>query len=166
MKSSILPLALSILILTGCSASSSTAKKEQRAARYEQTAALIESGSYQFTARSASPSGVRTVQITSTYTFDVKDGIYKAYLPYFGRAHTASYGGNGGVEFEGEPDNLSVTKDDNKQSVVVKFQIKNGDETYDCLLSVVGGGNATLTVSSTKRQAISYNGSLAEIREP
>jgi hypothetical protein len=160
MKSSILPLALLILILTGCSASSSTAKKEQQAARYEQTSALIENGNYQFTARSANPSGARTIQITSTYTFEVKEGIYKAYLPYFGRSHTASYGGDGGVEFEGEPANLSITKDDKKMTVSVKFQIKNNDETYDCIFVVTGGGNGTLTVNSSKRTAVSYNGSV------
>ena len=119
MKSNMLPLTLLVVILSGCSASSSTAKKEQRTARYQQTAALIDGGSYQFTARSASPSGARTIQITSTYTLDVKDGIYTAYLPYYGRSHSATYGGDGGVEFEGEPLNLSVTKDDNKQTVTV-----------------------------------------------
>jgi len=165
MKSNLVPLLAILLFLTGCSVTSSSAKKEQKAARYEQTAALIESGTYQYTARSASPSGGRTIQITSTYTFEVKDGIYKAYLPYYGRAQSASYGGNGGVEFEGEPANLSVSRDDKKQNITVKFQIKNKDETYDCLLVVTASGNATLTVTSSRRQVISYYGAVAEFRE-
>jgi hypothetical protein len=165
MKPNMLAALAVFLFLTGCSATSSSAKKEEQAARYEQTAALIEGGSYQYTVRSASPAGGRSIQITSTYTFDVKDGIYKAYLPYYGRAHSASYGGNGGVEFEGEPANLSLTRDDKKQNVTVKFQIKNKDETYDCLFVVTASGNATLTVTSSKRQVITYYGAVAGIRE-
>jgi len=162
MKSSILPVITLILLLTGCSASSSTSKKEQKAAQYEQTAELIEGGNYLYTVRTANPAGARSIQITSAYTFEVKEGIYKAYLPYFGKAYNASYGGNGGVEFEGEPADLSVINDDKKQTVTVKFNIKNKDENYDCMLVVSAGGNGTLTVTSSKRQVISYYGAVSK----
>lgn len=161
MKISILPFIALILFITGCSALSSSTNNEEKAAQFEQTAALIESGNYEYTIRSASPSGGRTIQITSSYTLEVEDGIYKAYLPYYGRAYNASYGGNGGVEFEGEPDNLSVTKDDKKQTITVKFNIKNRDENYDCMLLVTSSGYGTLNVTSSKRQNISYYGTVA-----
>ena len=97
MKSHMFPVLFIGILLAGCSASSSTSRKEQKAARYEQTSALIEGGNYLYTVRSASPTGARTIQITSTYTLEVKEGIYKAYLPYFGRSFNPSYGGDGGV---------------------------------------------------------------------
>jgi len=151
-----------VLILTGCSASSSTSKNEKKAAEFEQTAALIEGGNYVYTARSANPTRGRTIQLTSTYTFEVKEGVYEAYLPYFGRAYNASYGGNGGVEFEGEPTDLSVTRDDKKQNLTVKFKIKDQNQNYDIMLVVSSGGNGTLTVSSPQRETISYYGVVAE----
>ena len=162
MKSSFLPLIVLVLVLSGCSASSSTAKNEKKAAQYEEMVALIDGGNYEYTARSANPAGGKSVQITSSYSMEAKDGVYKAYLPYFGRAYNASYGGNGGVEFEGEPSDLSIAKDADKQSITIKFKIKNKDELYECILLVHAGGNGTLTVSSSKRQNISYYGAVAE----
>lgn len=162
MKSSVLPLFFSIIILSGCSASSSTAKQEKKAAQYEEMVALIDGGTFEFTVRSANPSGGQSVQITSSYTLEAKEGIYKAYLPYFGRSHNASYGGDGGVEFEGEPADLNITKNDEKKSISIKFNIKNKDERYDCNLLISSGGTGTLTVSSSKRTPISYYGGIAE----
>jgi len=165
MKSNFLPVIASVIFLAGCSASSSTAKNEKKEAQFEQTTALIDGGTYEFTAKSANPTGGRTVQITSTYTLEVKDGIYKAYLPYYGRAYNASYGGNGGVEFEGEPSDLSIVKDPKKLNFTVKFNIKNKDERYDCILFVGYGGSGTLTVNSSNRQSISYSGAVASPSE-
>lgn len=158
MKSSVLPLLTMIILLSGCSASSSTAKQEKKAAQYEEMVALIDGGTFEFTVRSANPSGGQSVQITSSYSLDAKEGIYKAYLPYFGRSHNVSYGGDGGVEFEGEPAELNITKDEKKQSITIKFNIKNKDERYDCILLISSGGTGTLTVSSSKRTPISYYG--------
>lgn len=162
MKSNIPHVLILALFLTGCSASSSTAKNEKRAAEYEQTAALIEGGSYEFTVRSANPAGGRTIQITSTYSLEVREGVYKAYLPYFGRAYSASYGGNGGVEFEGEPRELKIEKEDSKQKVTVRFRIKHQDEDLECMLVITSSGSGTLTVSSSKRQPISYYGAISK----
>lgn len=78
------------IILLGCSVSSSTS--EQRAARLDKMESLIESGNYEFTLRSASPSGGKTIQITSFYSMKAVDGKYQVYLPYFGRAYSAGYG--------------------------------------------------------------------------
>ena len=107
MKTLLIPVVALALILSGCKASSSTAgddgktsKNEKKEEQYEQMVALIDGGEFAYTVQSANPTGGKTVQITSSYTMEVKDGIYKAYLPYFGRAHNAAYGGNGGVEFE------------------------------------------------------------------
>lgn len=165
MKSNFLPLIVLALVLSGCSASSSTANNEKKAAQYEEMVALIDRGNYEYTARSANPAGGQSVQITSSYTLEAKDGVYKAYLPYFGRSYNASYGGNGGVEFEGEPTDLSIVKDADKQNITIKFKIKNKDELYECILIVGGGGNGTLTVSSSKRQNISYYGAVAALSD-
>ena len=47
MKTGIAAIITAAIFLSACSASSSTAKKENAAADFEQTASLIESGSYQ-----------------------------------------------------------------------------------------------------------------------
>ena len=165
MKTLLFPVVALALILSGCTASSSTAgadgkasKNEKKDAQFEQISALIEGGEFTYTVQSANPMGGKTIQITSSYTLEAKDGIYKAYLPYFGRTHSASYGGNGGVEFEGEPTDLKVSKNGDKRTVTISFNMKNKDESYGCSLVTGGGGNGTLTITSSKRSTISYYG--------
>lgn len=154
MKTLYIPLLALALILGGCKTTSSATKDSQ----FEQITLLIEGGTFTYTVRSANPTGGKTVQITSTYTLEAKDGVFKAYLPYFGTAHIASYGGNGGIEFDGEPTDLKVDKNENKRTITISFNIKNNDESYGCSLVTGGGGYGTLTVTSTKRSAISYYG--------
>ncbi len=168
MKNLLIPVVALALILSSCKASSSTAgedgkasKNEKKDAQYEQIAILIEGGEFAFTVQSANPTGGKTVQITSSYTLEAKEGIYKAYLPYFGRAHNASYGGDGGVEFEGEPTDLKINKNADKRTITISFSIKNKNENYGCTLVTSGGGNGTLTISSSNRSTISYYGKVS-----
>ena len=158
MKIRIIAFFTATLILSGCSATSSATKKEQAAANFEKTANLIESGNYQFTIRSASPSGGKTIQITSLYTLKAMEGNYKAYLPYFGRVYSGGYGESGGVEFNGEPENLKITRNDSKNTISVTFTIKSDSEQYEVILKVSSSGYGNLMISSQKRQAISYYG--------
>jgi hypothetical protein len=171
MKTLLIPVVALALILSSCKASSSTAgddgklsKNEKKDAQYEQIVALIDGGEFAYTVQSANPTGGKTVQITSSYTMEAKGGIYKAYLPYFGRAHNASYGGDGGVEFEGEPTDLKINKNADKRTITISFNIKNKNETYGCTL-ITGGGNGTLTITSSNRSTISYYGRVSELSE-
>lgn len=165
MKPGIISLLIAAIILAGCSASSSTAKKEKAAADYANTAALIESGNYMFTIRSASPSGGRTIQITSHYALKAREGSYEAYLPYFGRAYSGAYGDSGGIEFNGEPENLTITRDDNKMKVSVSFSIQSEKDSYSVKLNVSSSGNGNLIIGSQKRQSITYAGQCGELED-
>ena len=172
MKSSHLLFIIVAFVLTGCSASSSStssddksSKEEKKLAEYENTVALVEAGNYEYTLRAASPMGGKTVQITSTYTLEAKDGVYKAYLPYYGRAYSASYGGDGGIDFDGEPADLTLVKDSDKRTITVAFTVKNENELYECTLVVGSSANGTLTITSSKRQTISYYGVVSKPSE-
>lgn len=165
MKTGIAALITAAIFLSACSASSSTAKKEKAAADFEQTASLIESGSYQFTVRSATPSGGKTIQITSQYTMKAKDGKYEALLPYFGRAYSSSYGGSQSVEFSGEPEDLAFTRKDDKNKVSVSFTITADAEKYTVNLEVGGSGFGTLIISNPRKQPISYSGLVSELKD-
>jgi len=158
------------LLLSACSSSSSTtrddvksAKQEKASVDFEKTVALIESGSYQFSVKSATPSGGKTIQITSRYTLTAKDGNYEAHLPYFGRAYSASYGDGGSVEFNGEPEDLEINRKDNKNNIEVKFTILSGNDKYTVILEVGPSGYGTMRISNPKKQAISYYGNASAL---
>ena len=150
------------MILWGCSVTSPTS--DQSAAGLDKMESLVESGNYEYTIRSASPSGGRTIQITSSYSMKAVDGKYQAYLPYFGRAYSAGYGDNGGIEFNGDPVNLEITMNDRKKTVSVAFTIKSEEDQYKVSLVINASGYGTLFISSEKRQSISYYGIAGELK--
>ncbi len=165
MKTGILALITASIVLSGCSASSSTAKKEKNAADFEQTASLIESGNYLFTVRSASPSGGKTIQITSEYTLKASDGNFEAHLPYFGRAYSGGYGESQSVEFNGEPAYLEIARKENKNNISVSFTIKSGADQYTVNLVVGASGYGNLTISNPRKQPITYYGLTSGLKD-
>jgi len=159
------------MAFTGCGVSSSTtesgqkiSKQDKKAADFEKSARLIESGSYQFTVRSATPTGGKTIQISSEYTMEAREGTYEAYLPYFGRAYSASYGGDGGIEFKGEPDNLKLSRNEKKNTISVSFLIKADNDEYSISLEIGSSGYGSLSINSQKRANISYYGQASELK--
>jgi len=150
------------MTLWGCSVTSSTS--EQGAAGLDKMESLIKSGDYEFTIRSASPSGGRTIQITTSYSLKAVDGKYQAYLPYFGRAYSAGYGENGGIEFNGYPENLEITRNDKKKTVTAAFTIRSEKDQFKVSLVVSASGYGNMMISSDKRQSISYYGITGELK--
>lgn len=163
MKTKVIFLISLAVILSGCSASTSSAKKEMAAADFEQTLALIEGESYLFTIRSASPAGGRSIQITSNYTLKASDGNFEAYLPYFGRAHSGGYGDGGAIEFNGKPDDLEVGNNPEKKTISVKFTMQAEKDKYTINMNVGSNGYGNLVISSQKRQTITYSGRTSEL---
>jgi hypothetical protein len=161
MKTRIISFITAIVILSACSSSSNIAKSENKAADFERTAALIESGNFQFAVRSASPSGARTVQITSPYSMKAEDGSYEALLPYFGRVYSGGYGDGGSVEFNGQPENLQIDRNDKRLKMDLQFSIQSRTERYVVKLNVGASGYGNLVISSTKRATISYYGQIS-----
>ena len=142
-----------------------TTKKEKRAAEFEITSALIEGGNFIFRIQSVSPSGGKTRSVTSPYSMKAANGVYEAYLPYIGRSYQADLGGNGGIEFYGEPSDLKITKKPEKFSLTLTFNIAHSSERYDVTLQVGSNGYGTLIITSQRRQTISYYGMAAEPAE-
>jgi hypothetical protein len=165
MKTGFWVLCSAALVLSGCSASSSMSKKERDAAAFQDVAELIESGNYMFTVRSASPSGGRTIQITSLYALRASDGTYSADLPYFGRAYAGGYGNEGGITFSGEPEDLQINRNDSKNIISVDFTIQTEQDRYTVTLNVGPSGYGNLTISCQKRQTISYYGLAGELKD-
>lgn len=167
----ILLISLTIL-LTGCGVTSSQSgndrkaeKNAQRAEEYAKTSTLMDGGNYIFTVRSINPSGGRTIQATSSYTMKASNGTFEAYLPYFGRAYQAPIGGSSGIEYNGEPENLTVVKDSDKFTITVSYQISGSNERYNVNFAVGSNGYGTLTINSQNRQSISYYGEVSELTE-
>jgi hypothetical protein len=154
----LLAIALSGLSAACAAQGTSSAKKN----RIAHTQELISSGRYVFRARSAQSMGGHTRQLTSEYTLKVTPDTVVAFLPYFGRANTAPMDPTkGGIQF-------TSTRFTNKADVRKKggwsitVTPKDVSDVQQLNLSVSTEGYATLNVTSTQRQPISFTGIIVE----
>ena len=139
-------------------------KAEKEAKKIEETKALVESKMFVFDARTVNPMKGSSRTLTSEYDVKItKDSIY-SYLPYFGVAYTASYGGNDNpMDFDKPFETCTVEK--TKKGYTVEVDVKNGNDKLDFSFYISENGTATLSVSSTNRQSITYYGDIVKAGE-
>jgi len=141
-------------------------KKEQEAQAYEDLQDFLNKGVYEFEADWASTQRGKRISLMSNPNFlKVDSQKVDAFFPFFGVAHSASYGGNGGIEFKGDAKNLKLAFDDKKQHAEISFKSENNMETFDVTLTVFSNWNATLTVLSNKRDMMRYSGIVSPRKE-
>ncbi|TDP02159.1 DUF4251 domain-containing protein [Flavobacterium sp. 245] len=132
-------------------------KAEQELKKQKEIEALIDSKNFVFEAQKASPQGGRLLNLDyNTYFLKFNETKTTCDLPFFGRAYNPAYGGDGGIKFEGVPENIKIEK--GKKKTIVRATIKGKDDVFDLLLTVFFNGDASLSVNSNNRAAISYDG--------
>ncbi|MNF38562.1 hypothetical protein D3C84_195140 [compost metagenome] len=136
-------------------------KEERKIEKQKQTAILVDSKDFVFIADKALPQGYKTIDLTTNPNYvKFQPDFIKSEMPFFGRAYSGSgYGGDGGLDFEGKPEEFTIEK--GKNSYKVKAVVKGDNDTYTLLLSVFFEGSASLTINSSKRSTISYNGEIS-----
>lgn len=159
---------LSILLVLSCFLSFSAlaqekSKKELKAEKelqkQKEIEALIDAKNFVFEAQKATPQGGRLLHLDYN-TYFLKFNVDKTTcdLPFFGRAYNVAYGGDGGIKFEGTPENIKIEK--KKKNYLVRATVKGKDDVYDLLFTVFFNGGASLSVSSNNRGPISYDGEI------
>lgn len=154
---------------------SAQTKKELKAAKkqqeYEATKKLIDTKQYEFTGEWATSSKGRRINLISNPTYlKVEANLGDAFFPFFGTAFSgAAYpSGDGGIEFKTELENYTVTLNDKKQEIGIKFKAKGNNDTFDINIRVFPGGKASITINSTNRSVMNYSGNMKalEIKKP
>lgn len=124
---------------------------------------IIESQNYIFKAQMVNPLGGGSRQLTPEYDLSITKDTIISYLPYFGRAYTAPIDPTeGGIKFTSTHFEYKSPKDGKGWEITIKpNDVRNVQELY---LTIFDNGNATLQVTSTDRQSISFNGYVIEGR--
>lgn len=163
MKRSVIIIVLFVGILNIAFAQQS--KKEKKEAQYQDLLALIDRQHFEFTGQKANPQSGPQIDLTTRQNSLVIDkNQATGDLPYFGRAYSGGYSGSdGGIQFDSPISDYSITKNDKKHRVVIRFKAKGKNDTYTCTLSLFGSLNASLSVMSNNRQSISYTGSIQDL---
>jgi len=139
-------------------------KAEQALEKQKEIEELIDSKSFVFEAQKLTPQGGRLI-ILDDYTYFLKFNVdtTKCDLPFFGRAYNVAYSGEGGIKFEGKPENIKV----GKKSKNINFQatVRGQNDTYDLMFRIFYNGSATLSVNSNNRATINYDGIIRAPKE-
>ena len=138
-------------------------KAEKNAKLAAETTELINSKTFVFKARTAIPMGGRTVNLTTDYDVRVENDSVFSYMPYYGRAYTAAYGGESPMNFEAPI--LDYSSEKTKKGYQVKLVAKNKNDRIEFSFQIMETGSTTLVANSTNRQSISYYGMLVKKEE-
>lgn len=168
MKNKTLLMVFSILFslnsVCGQEISKSELKAQKKIEKEKEIQSLIDIREFEFVADRANPQGYRSIDLTTNNNFlrFKKDTIHSA-MPFFGRGFAGvGYGGDsGGLDFKGAIKDYSIKK--GKKSYTIKASARENTNSYDLILEVFFEGTAYLSINSSKRSTISYNGKIHKI---
>ena len=154
MKKQLNYLAIMVLVLvTSCSAFKTTPETISEITR------KVESKDFTVVFNYANPMRMRQRYLDSEYDLRIKNDSAIAYLPYFGVAYSApNGGGEGGIKFAGTMTDYAIKKNKKSNGWDIHFKFKANETDYDFSLSVFNNGSTMMTVNSTNRDPISFNG--------
>src|SRR5690554_346746 len=136
-------------------------RKESRAERQEkkkeQIKAGIENRTFIFRPTHALPLGGGSISLNYSFDAEVKGDTLVSYLPFYGVAYRVEYGGrNGGFDFTQPITEYESGQDDNGYNINLEVKNKMDHLTFNFHISELG--YATLNITSTNRQAITFYG--------
>lgn len=152
-----------VLVLAGQSLCAQT-KKEKREQKAKEVKELIDSKRFTVDVNRAIPMGGRSLNLTSPYSLEMRGDSAISYLPYFGRAYSAPYGGGDGLRFEKSITDYQ-TSFNKKGTAQIQFRTRTDDDTYAFNVEVFPNGSATITVIPVNKQSITFYGELAPAKK-
>jgi hypothetical protein len=139
-------------------------REKDKAEKQHLIDSLMRCKEFVFEARMALPNGGGSVDLTgnSNYLKFMPEKI-ESYLPFFGRAYSIDYGGDGGIKFEGKPSEYTVATRKGGKGFEINATVPVIRDNYKLTLFVSDEGGASLTISSNQRSTISYHGDIMEL---
>ena len=139
-------------------------KQERELQKQKEIQALIDAKNFVFDAEKVYPQGTRMIILDyNTYTLKFNSDNVVCDLPFFGRAFNVGYGSDGGIKFEGKPENIKVEKKSKKH--LIKATVSGKNDVYDLLFTIFYDGGTTVNINSNNRASISYDGRIRAPKE-
>ena len=166
MKKTIFPIVQLAVLITAIIVFHSNCSPAQQssstAASSEEVVKAINDDHWVFTANRAMPQRGKTQMLTGGYEVECKGDTLISYLPYFGRAYSASYGSTtSALDFKST--NFGYTKQkDSKGAWNVTIKPADYKEVQSMFFTVYENGSAQLNVQCTNREPISFSGTVAK----
>ena len=152
-----------VLILVGCGAAAEPLSAEE----WSKMESVATSQNFVFVAVLAEPigSGVNQIDLTGNVNYmSLQGSRLEMQLPYFGQSQVAQpAGGRQGLQFEGTATDIMTTKNEKQNYFDVDFKTRNKSESLNCKLRMYSGSRGVLTVNSSQRNSIRYEGEVRPI---
>ncbi|HEX4373809.1 MAG TPA: DUF4251 domain-containing protein [Puia sp.] len=153
--------AIIIFIFFALHSNYSTAQnsKQQKENKKQQAVSqLVNSQHYTFIPNTVLPSRGASKMLTSEYELKIKKDTLSSYLPYFGRAYTASISvTENPLDFKTTDFKYTIAED-KKGGWNINMVPKNGGDARQLMLSISQNGYASLQIIFNNRDPISFNG--------
>tara|TARA_R100001369_G_scaffold14731_1_gene29435 strand:- start:3882 stop:4370 length:489 start_codon:yes stop_codon:yes gene_type:complete len=122
----------------------------------------------QFTIESDYANPLRGNQIslignTNHLTFN-KENV-SAYLPFYGQRQIGNVLESGAIEFEGTPKDVQLIHNQRKKSSILSFTISEKGESYQVTVTLYDNKNSRITVNSSQRDLMRYEGEVEALSE-
>ena len=139
-------------------------KQESQIKKQKEIEALINSKNFVFDAEKVYPQGTRMINLDyNTYMLKFNLENVVCDLPFFGRAFNVGYGSDGGIKFEGKPENIKIEQKGKKY--LIRTTISGTNDVYDLLFTIFYDGGTSVNINSNNRASISYDGRIRAPRE-
>lgn len=146
------------LLLTACGGTRTAVQKEKLSADIAQA---VEMPDFTFKATYAYPTGFRSLYLSPFYDVRVTTDTIEAYLPYYGRAYTASINSReGGYRFTSTRFEYQVNAGKKKGNWEAVVTLHDLDRPVTFRFDIWGNGTARLHVTDVNRQSISFQGDI------
>lgn len=132
-------------------------RQEQQEQKKEEIKNLLEERNFVFQPTHAMPLGGGSIYLSHSYDAVVKGDTLNSYLPFYGVAYRVEYGSRkSAFDFKQPIDDYEFENKEDGYQVNLEVQNNMDYLTYSFHISEIG--YATLHVTSTNRQAISFYG--------
>ena len=159
---------LSIAVIKGFSQEKNRKelKQERKLEKQKQTEAMIDARQFVFIARTALPSEMGSMDLTTNPNYiKFQPDLIDSYMPFFGRAYSGvGYGIDRGLKFKGKPDIFKVEK--KAETYQIDVVVKDESDTFSLYLTVSTEGTASLSITCNNRSSISYFGAISAFEKP
>ncbi len=132
-------------------------REEKQEKRTEEVKELLHEKTFVFRPTHAMPMGGGNIHLNYSFDAEIKGDTLISYLPFYGVAYRVDYGGrDAGFDFTQPLEEYEL--EENEKGYLVKLEVKNKMDYLSYTFHISAMGYATLSVTSTNRQAISYYG--------
>jgi hypothetical protein len=173
-------------MLFSCSNTKYEAMKEAKYQQFNEIKELVADKSFKFIAETAHPMQTYAVtQVTNALLrntgntagtiflsgrgdyIKVDGDIVKAELSYFGELRFVSSidPRDSGINFEGEPLNFTITENEKKKTLNLKFDVNTRTDQYNVIMQIYPNKRTNIIINSSNRTSIRYGGEIVRLEE-